>query len=295
MFNKFTTKSFKSKRVVANDESKWIIAKNTHEPLVDEHTFEQAQKITIPNRRTWTGEPHIFAGLLRCADCGKAMHYLKRRERTYTASYSCNTYSRYGKEYCSMHYIRYEDLYSVVLNDIRQYAELAKNHEQEFVKALSKAGNDNTKKQLAQYEKEIVKNEKRLSEISIIIKRLYEDNVIGKLTDERFCELSKGYETESADLKARVCEARSAITSYKDANSNSRQFADLVKKYFDIQELDAPTLNELVSKIVVHEREVTNGERTQKIDIYYNFMGIISGAREHRAVDYHCPWAERAV
>ena len=118
------------------------------------------------------------------------MHHLKRTGRTCTATYSCNTYSRYGKEYCTMHYIRYEDLYDVVLNDIRQYAELAKDHEQEFVEALSKTGSDNTKKQLAQYEKELVKAEKRLSEISLIIKRLYEDNVMGKLADERFCEMS---------------------------------------------------------------------------------------------------------
>jgi len=118
VFNKFTTLSFKSRKIIANDESEWIIAKNTHEPLVDEYTFAQAQKVTVVKRRTWTGEPHIFSGLLRCPDCGKAMHYLTRPERTYSASFSCNTYSRYGKEYCSMHYIRYEDLYDIVLNYI---------------------------------------------------------------------------------------------------------------------------------------------------------------------------------
>ena len=294
VFNKFTTKSFKTKKIVATDENEWIIAQNTHEPLVDEHTFEQAQKITVRKRRTWTGEPHIFAGLLRCPDCEQAMHHLKRTNRSCTATYSCNTYSRYGKEYCTMHYIRYEDLYDIVLSDIRQYAELAKNHEQEFVEALNISNSDNTKKQLAQYEKEIVKAEKRLSEISIIIKRLYEDSVIGKLTDERFCEMSKGYETENADLKEKVREAQKAIASYKDANSNSRQFTALIQKYFNVEKLDAPMLNELVSKIEVHEREITNnGERVQKIDIYYNFVGIIDKAREHRTAAYH--WVEGMV
>ena len=218
----------------------------------------------------------MFAGILRCPDCGKAMHFLIRRGRNYHASYSCNTYSRYGKEYCSMHYIRYEDLYDVVLTDIKRYAELAKNHEQAFIDALNKAGNDNTKKRLAQYEKEIIKAEKRLSEISLIIKRLYEDSVIGKLTDERFCEMSKGYEDEGADLKTQVREAQKAISSYRDADSNSRQFTALIQKYFDIRELNSPTLNEIVSKIEVHEREIVDGEREQKVDIYYNFVGIIS-------------------
>ncbi len=274
--NKNTTKSFKSKKLVAVDANDWIIVENTHEPLVDEYTFEQAQKVTEVKRRTETGEPHLFAGLLRCHDCGKAMHYLKRRDRSYSASYSCNTYSRYGKEYCSMHYIRYEDLYNIVLNNIRTYAELAKNHEQEFIEALCKIGNDNTKKQLAQYEKDIVKAEKRLAEISLIIKRLYEDSVIGKLTDERFCEMSKDYEAESADLKIRLCEAQKALTSYKDGAANSAQFTRMIKNYFDIDTLDAAMLNELISKIVVYERGLVEGKREQLVDIYYNFVGIIN-------------------
>ena len=157
----------------------------------------------------------------------------------------------------------------MVLNDIRQYAELAKDHEHDFVEALSKTGSDNTKKQLAQYEKELAKAEKRLSEISLIIKRLYEDNYNGKLTDERFSELLNGYETESAELKARVRELQEAKAAYREANDNSRQFTALIRKYFDVEALDAPMLNELVSKIEVHER-------AQKIDIYYNFVGILS-------------------
>ena len=275
IFNKFTTKSFKSKKIVATNESEWIIAKNTHEPLVDEYTFEQAQKVTVIKRRTSTGEPHIFAGLLRCPDCGKAMHYLKRTGRSYSASFACNTYSRYGREYCTMHYIRFEDLYAIVLNDIRQYAQMAKEHEQEFMETLSKTGSDTTKKQLAQLESKIPKAEKRLSEVGLIIKRLYEDNVTGKLTDERFCELSKGYEAESAELKAYVRELHETATSLRKANDNSRRFTALIKKYFDIEALDASMLNELISKIEIHEREVFNGERQQRIDVFYNFVDTL--------------------
>jgi len=192
-----------------------------------------------------------------------------------------------------MHYIRYEDLYDLVLSDIRQYAELAKKHEQEFVEALNMSNSDNTKKRLTQYEKEIVKSEKRLSEISTIIKRLYEDNVNGKISDERFYEMSKGYETESADLKTKVREAQNAIIAYRDANSNSHQFTALIQKYFNVEALDAPMLNEIVNKVEVHERKLINGERVQKIDIYYNFVGIIDQERESRTVAYH--WVEGMV
>lgn len=273
--NKSTTKSFKSKKLVAVDESEWIIVENTHEPIIDEDTFKAAQKATEVKRRTNTGEPHIFAGLLRCPDCDKAMHYLKRTGRSYNASYSCNTYSRYGKEYCTMHYIRYEDLYDIVLKNIRMYADLARNHENELIQALCKVGNDNTKKQLSQYEKDIVKAEKRLAEISIIIKRLYEDSIIGKLTDERFMEMSKGYEEESADLKIRLNEARKAIADYKDVNANSAQFVKLIRDYFDIEELNTEMLNKLIKKVVVHERDIVDEKRQQMVDIYYNFVGVI--------------------
>ena len=180
-----------------------------------------------------------------------------------------------------MHYIRYEDVYDIVLNDIRQYAEMAKNHEHEFVEALSKSGSDHTQKQLAKAEKELVKAEKRLSEISLIIKRLYEDSVTGKLTDERFYELSRDYENESAGLKARVAELKKTNASYREATDNSRQFTALIRKYFDVEVLDAAMLNELVRKIDVHQSVNINGKKgrggvwEQKIDIYYNFVGII--------------------
>jgi len=269
---------------VPNDESEWIVSKNTHEPLVDEHTFELAQKVTVVKRRTRTGEPHIFSGLLRCGTCDKAMHYLIRTGRSYTASYSCTTFSRYGKTYCSMHYIRYEDLYSIVLNDIRRYAELAKNHERKLVEALKKSRIDSTEKQLAQYKRDIDKAEKRLSEISLIIKKLYEDSAIGKLTDERFYEMSKGYEIESAELKGFVREAQQAISTQREADSNSQRFTDLVKKYFEVEELNAVMLNELIGKIIIHERDVSEGERRQKIEVYYNFVGNL-GDGEHTLGD----------
>ena len=160
-----------------------------------------------------------------------------------------------------MHYIRYEDLYDVVLNDIRQYAELAKDHEHDFVEALIKMGSDNTKKQLAQYEKELAKAEKCLSEINLIIKRLYENSVIGKVTNVQFTELSNVYEAENAELKTHVRELQEANSSYSEASDNSRQLTALIRKYFDVVALDALMLNDCVSIIKVYDREISDGER----------------------------------
>jgi site-specific DNA recombinase len=201
-----------------------------------------------------------------------------------------------------MHYIRYEDLYSIVLNDIRRYAELAKKHERELVEAIRKSRSDSTEKQLSQYKREIDKAEKRLSEISQIIKRLYEDSVMGKLADERFYEMSKGYEIECAELKEFIREAQAAISAHRDTNSNSQRFADLVKKYFEVDALDAMMLNGLIEKVVIHERDVSQGERRQKIDIYYNFVGILDDGehtfgdrrfRETRSEKYPTSYPDR--
>jgi len=271
--NKHTTKSFKNKALILNDRSEWIITRNTHEPLVDDYTFQQAQKATEVKRRTFTGEPHIFAGLLRCADCGKSMHYLKRNDRLSSATYRCNTYSRYSKAYCSMHYTSYEEMYDFVLKDIRRYAKLAKNKREEFMEILNKAESGKTAKQLAHYEKEIAESEKRLNEISLINKQLYEDNFTGKVVDERFYEMSRNFEYESEELRTRAREAQKAVISYNDASTNSLQFVALIQKYFKIKELSAPVLNELINKIEVYERE--KSKRKQRIDIHYNFVGMI--------------------
>jgi hypothetical protein len=218
--NKSTSQSFKNRKTVLNAESEWITVENTHEPLVDEHTFEQAQKATIAKRKAWTGEPHIFSGLMICGDCGNSMHYLKRSDRSYSASYSCNTYSKHGKEYCTMHYIRYEDLHDIILRDIRKYAKLAKKHGKEFVEAITKTR----------------------------------------------CEISEFQKTDAL---------------HKEVYDDSKRFCGLLKKYFGIKELTATILNELVNKIVVHEREVFKGKRYQQIDIYYSLVGILDENRSH--------------
>lgn len=283
--NKHTTKSFKSKKLVALPPEEWVVVKNTHEPIIDEETFAIAQKV-VPIRRRISklGTPQIFVGLLRCPDCGKTFSYAQKISK---GSYACSTYRRYGKEYCSMHYISYADLYSVVLEDIRKQAQTAKLEPGKLLEQLTRANELKNRQSVTQFQKEITKTERRIEELDGIIKRLYEDNLSGKLTDERFLILSKGYETEQRTLKADVERLKQELTAFADKKVNSERFAEIVKKYSDIKELNTAILNELIDKIVIHEARYpddgkkyhgcreTRRHRTQQIDIYYNFVGTL--------------------
>ncbi len=274
--HKQTTKSFKSKKVVDVPKEDWIVVKNTHEPLVDEKTFMLAQETAKvkrqPNKNKAT---HIFAGLLKCGTCGKAMSYQSRDGRTASASYACNVYRRHGKEYCSMHYITYEQIYDIVLQDIKLHARLSENCTEQYMRELARKGEVKSSGEKALKEKELLKAKSRITELDTIIQHLYEDNVIGKISDERFVSMSKAYEDEQKMLKSKLKSLTEQIRSYEEKSENIVNFMDLIRKYSDINELDAAMLNALVDKIVVNEREYLNGERVQKLEIFYRYVGRI--------------------
>jgi len=275
--NKNTTKSFKDRKLIAVPKDQWIITRNTHEPIIDEETFNKAQKMALLKRKPVkeTGTHQIFIGLLRCPTCGMTLSYNKRHDRYVTGSYACSTYRRYGKKYCSMHYITYENLYDVVLKDIRKHANSVIIEPERLLKQLTEQSSLKNKKQIAQAEREIGKTQKRITELDNIVKRIYEDNISGKISDERFNVLLKDYEKEQTVLRGNLIKDKQNINDFSEIKDNSGRFAEIIKKYCDIQELDEKILNELIDKIVIHEREIQNGERTQKIEIYYNFVGII--------------------
>ena len=208
--------------------------------------------------------------------------------------YICSAY-RHDREQCTTHIIRNVILEEIVLRNLREAIKYVTEREDDFVREASDIyiSTRERDRKLAAKKKALADADKRTAELDTIIKRLYEDSVIGKLTDERFCELSRDYESESAELKARVRELQEATASHREANDNSRQFTALIRKYFDVEALDALMLNDLVNKIEVHERELVDGERVQKIDIYYNFVGIIGQETESRTAAYH--WVEGMV
>ncbi len=274
--NKNTSRSFKDKRLIKNDESEWIEVKNRHEPIVDEDTFELAQKVTTVKKMPIksTGVHQLFVGLLRCPTCGKTLTYGRSKGRTSIGCYACSTFRRYGKSYCSMHYISYENIYKVVLEDIKKHIKISNIYQDKLLEELMMSSELKNKKEYSQYEKEIIKSQKRINEIDVIIQNLYEDKVLGKITEERFISMSRNFELEQQTLNSNINALNHRLEEFKDMKNNVVKFTEVIKKFKDIKELSFALVNELIEKIVVHECIYEDNVRKQQIDIYYKFIGI---------------------
>jgi len=281
--HKNTKKSFKSKSIVPVPKDEWIEVQNTHEPLVDEETFELAQKIIrVKKRPTKTGEHQVFAGLLRCSTCGQSLSFARGGSSKTSGgkggrgSFACNQSRRKGKEYCSFHYISYLDIYTIILEDIRRNAAIAKENERAFVEMVSDISKAKLKKQMASAAKEKEKLKHREAELQAILRKLYEDNALGKISDEQFMALSKDFTAEQKQTKERLKVLEDTLSEVAEKQENTTKFLELVREYTDIQELTKPILNELIDKVVVFDAEKARGDRVQRIDIYYRFVGLIA-------------------
>jgi DNA invertase Pin-like site-specific DNA recombinase len=274
--HKNVTRSYKIKKRIDIPTENQIVVENTHEALVDESTFEIANKmVKVKKKRAKDGQAHIFTGLLKCGDCGKSMVYNTTSKSNPYAFYACSNSKRNGKQACSYHYTRYDHLYEVILQDISKQVKLAKIGDKEFREYLTNANQQRQKAKVKKMTKVRAKSNKRFAELDLIIKRLYEDNVLGKISDERFMILTKSYEKEQSDLKETLEALDEQLAEIEIQNLNSYQFTRLIKQYTEITELTAPLLKELVDKIVIHQSEMRNGQRKQEIDIYYRFIGTI--------------------
>ena len=234
--HKNVTRSYKIKKRIDIPIENQIVVENTHEPLVDASTFEIANKmVKVKKKKDKTGQVHIFTGLLKCDTCGKSMAFTNpRSEKNPHAFYACSNAKRNGKDACTYHYTRYDHLYELVLQDIRKQVKLAKLGDEEFIQYLTKA---NQQRQIAKVKKmtmERAKSNKRFVELDLIIKKLYEDNVLGKISDERFMILTKSYEKEQSDLKETLENLDEKLDEIEIQNLNSYQFTRLIKKYTEI-------------------------------------------------------------
>lgn len=285
--NKSTTKSFKNRKLVKTDPGDWIEVKGTHEPLVDEFLFELAQKVVrVKKRENGTGNPNIFAGLLKCSDCGGSLSYIKPKNDGHEGSYNCNLYRKRTSKYCSAHYITHRALYKIVLDDIRRNAEAAKQYEDElseFALALSKSNSKGKTKRLA---KELEKLQKRNAELDAIIKKLFEQNALGVISDERFISMSAGYEAEQTELKTKIAGLQNQLDEQETANGNTEKFLNAVRKYSEITELNAAILNDLIDSIVIYNAEgKSRNNRKQRVEINYKFIGIMQMPETQTAIE----------
>ena len=269
--------SYKVKHSVENPPEKQVIFENHHEPIIDTQTWERVQELRKqrkrPNRYDEVG---LFSGILFCADCGSVMYQQRyQTDKRKQDCYICGNYKKRTHD-CTAHFIRTDLLTAGVLSNLRKVTSYAAKHEARFMKLLIEQNEDGGKRRNAAKKKELEAAEKRIAELSAIFKRLYEDSVTGRISDERFTELSADYEAEQRELKERAAVIQAELSKAQEATVNAEKFMNVVRRHTSFEELTPTLLREFVEKIVVHECSYDeNKTRRQDIEIYYSFVGKV--------------------
>ena len=284
VYGKQRNKSMKSKEKVRNPKEDWIVVENCHEPIITQELWDTVHKIlNAKHRPAKAGEVQMFAGLLYCSDCGHCLTYSQkqRKDGSYHGAYSCWMYKTHGKEYCASHYITFDTIYELVLIDIQRNLFQYRKNTDKFKSILSRKYQSDSQKQAEQITLEYEQKQKRCEELDKIISRLYEDNVLGRIGDERYESMSQSYELEQVEIKKALPILKSKIDELKRQSGCADNFINVIKKYTIIDKLDAAILNELIDKIVVHHKEQAEDGRTfQQIEIYYRFVGKLGTENE---------------
>ncbi len=281
--------SYKSKKTRKNAEDKRYFFPNTHEPLIDEETFELAQKrIATRHRPTKSDEIDLFSGLLFCGDCGYKMYLQKGAgtpERKH--AYTCGNYRNRARNdfLCTTHYIRKSVLKELVLADLQRIMSYVKGHEQEFIQTATECSEQAMKKALGHQRKELDKAEARLGEINLLFRKLYEDNALGRLSNEQFVFLTSGYEDEKRELTKRAAELKKEIDTAAERSADVKRFVALVRRYTEISELTYENVHEFIDRILIYELD--KNTNTRKIEIFYSFVGKVdTGDQPTESVSY---------
>lgn len=270
-------KSYKTKKQVNLPRNQWVIFRNTQEPIIDEKTFETVQQMRKAKRaRTKYNEPNMFSGLLYCADCGNHLTIQRVARNRKMDNFSCATYRKKKKGLCSCHRILVSDLETIVKNDLQKVCEYVFLHEKEFTDDYLSGSKRETVKFQAKTKAELKRLSERQEEIGRIIRKLYEDNVCGRITDERFDFLAKSYEDEGNDLKTKIQELKNALASSVQDEEKLSKFLKVVKSYTEIEELTPEILNSFIEKIYIGETEKYDGRKMQEVEIIYKFIGAIN-------------------
>ena len=256
--------SYKSKKKLWNDPSEWVIFENTQPPIVEESVFLIVQNIRRSRRPTKMGDMGLFSGLVSCAECGGQKYFI------------CSTY-RKGKDLCTTHSINNVVLHEIVLRNLREAIEYVTQYEAEFIQEAADSRLREHDAEFSRKRETLSKAESRIAELDNLFKHLYEDNVTGKLSDERFIKMSHDYELEQGNLKAMAEVLREEIKKQEKQKTNVKAFISVVKKYTDMQDLDASILREFIDRIEVSHTDKKS--KTREITIVYNFIGAFDFER----------------
>ena len=253
----------------------WIVVEQRHEPLIDRKSFAIVQdKLKSRQRPRQNGETSLFAGLIKCGECGKSLTIRTTHAKHPQQIYACKTYGAFGKTHCSQHRVEYDTLYRLVLNKIRECASAALMDGEAIAGKLTDTCEAEQKGQREAWERSLAKDEERIEVLEKMVLRLYEDMMAGRISDTNFNLMLGRTQTEQAELKARVEEARKRLSDEAKIESDARQWIDAIQEYADIIELDAATLNRLIKEIVVHERIDSDKTRHISIEIHFNLKPI---------------------
>ena len=291
----FRTKklSYKDKTAVRNDSDEIVVFTDTHEAIIDRKTWYMVQELRKTKRRINTeGETNPFVGKIFCADCGGKMHYRNEGKRagrnwrglpdgsvrTTPACYNCGNYNNshdQSEKVCCSHNIQAKVIDQLVLETIQYACKSVRMDERAFVESIRSASEIREQSEAKKLKAALKHQEKRYAELDILLKKVYEDNALGRLPDKRYEMLSAGYEKEQAELEQSIKACREQLTQYDEDTDRTEEFLALVHKYTDITELTPVIINEFVDKILVHKAEKIDGERVMEIEIYLNFIGKV--------------------
>ncbi len=267
-------KSYKQKKQLHNAPSEWQIFKGTHEAIIDQETYDIVQRIRNGRRRlTPMGEMPVLSGMVFCADCRAKLYQVRGRKLPQSEYMVCATYRKKGKDVCPSHQIRNSVIEELLLDGIRNVTAYAREHEDEFVEMVAKKSKTELDRSLRNCKCELEQSQARIHKLDCIIQRLYEDNIEGKISDERFMKMSENYEVEQNALEQRVMELQSIIATEQERTVNIESFLTVVRRYTDVQELTSEIIREFVERVEVYKAEKIGGRRIQRIKIVWNCIG----------------------
>ncbi len=278
-------KSYKDKRKVDNPKEDWLIFKNTHEAIIDQETFDIVQKMRSHKRsnqryKNRAGHENLFAGLVFCGTCGRKHYFCPQEKNGLNHDhYKCSGYRKPIDGCENPHYIQKSALIEIISGKLRQTIQEVHFNQEAFLKKLEKQSQAQFSKDNKRQRQQLQKDEHRSKEIDNIIQKLYEDNLLGKISDERFVKLSRSYGEEQKQLQTSISDLTEKLAKQQEDNLNISKFMTRILKYTELPELTVEIVNELIDKIVIYKPTGTKRNRIIQIDIYYNFIGKLNNEK----------------
>ena len=280
---KTRSQSFKNHNRIDNPREEWMVFKDKHEPIIARETFEKVQKMLPAERhrapREHNGPRSIFSGFLRCADCGSKMWYRTNTTNRDIHYFCCSNNSSDFRGSClSRHYVRADAVETVVEMELRRLAEYLAADEDRFVEILANKSQKQSEFERKLAQAELNKSEMRLEMIPKLLKNLYEDKVAGKTTEETYAMLSQEFMDEREQLQQKILKLKKQLTDLGAKESQRKQFVRAIRKFMEMEKLTKPILDELIDHIDVYETQGTGKNKTQRLVIYYKFVGYLDVA-----------------